>query len=70
MQYFAYNGDQTVISITTRVNKHYYYYEGDITMQSSTELRSLLNRIDHRGYPAYKDTKGAYLPVPRLYIVY
>ncbi len=60
MQYFAYNGDQTVISITTRVNKHYYYYEGDITMQSSTELRSLLNRIDHRGYPAYKDTKGAY----------
>lgn len=26
MQYFAYNGDQTVISITTRVNKHYYYY--------------------------------------------
>lgn len=29
-------------------------------MQSSTELRSLLNRIDHRGYPAYKDTKGAY----------
>ena len=29
-------------------------------MQSSTELRSLLNRIDHRGYPAYKDTRGAY----------
>lgn len=29
-------------------------------MQSSTELRSLLNRIDHRGYPAYKDTKGMY----------
>ena len=27
MQYFAYNGDQTVISITTRVNKHYYYKE-------------------------------------------
>ena len=29
-------------------------------MQSSTDLRSLLNRIDHRGYPAYKDTKGTY----------
>lgn len=29
-------------------------------MQTSTELRNLLNRIDHKGYPAYKDTKGAY----------
>nr|WP_294493265.1 ABC-ATPase domain-containing protein [uncultured Mediterraneibacter sp.] len=29
-------------------------------MQTSTELRNLLNRIDHRGYPAYKDTKGKY----------
>ena len=29
-------------------------------MQSATDLRSLLNRIDHRGYPAYKDTKGMY----------
>ena len=29
-------------------------------MQTSTELRSLLSRIDHRGYPAYKDTKGTY----------
>lgn len=29
-------------------------------MQSSTDLRSLLSRIDHRGYPAYKDTKGTY----------
>ncbi len=29
-------------------------------MQTSTELRSLLNRIDHKGYPAYKDTKGVY----------
>lgn len=29
-------------------------------MQTSTELRNLLNRIDHRGYPAYKDTKGMY----------
>lgn len=29
-------------------------------MQSSTELRDLLHRIDHRGYPAYKDTKGSY----------
>ena len=32
----------------------------EIDMQTSTELRSLLNRIDHRGYPAYKDTKGMY----------
>ena len=29
-------------------------------MQTATELRDLLNRIDHRGYPAYKDTKGMY----------
>ena len=29
-------------------------------MESSTDLRNLLNRIDHRGYPAYKDTKGMY----------
>ncbi|HIW41926.1 MAG TPA: ABC-ATPase domain-containing protein [Candidatus Mediterraneibacter vanvlietii] len=29
-------------------------------MQTSAELRSLLKRIDHRGYPAYKDTKGTY----------
>lgn len=29
-------------------------------MQSSADLRSLLNRIDRRGYPAYKDTKGMY----------
>nr|WP_318682954.1 ABC-ATPase domain-containing protein [uncultured Acetatifactor sp.] len=29
-------------------------------MQSSTDLRNLLKRIDRRGYPAYKDTKGMY----------
>ena len=29
-------------------------------MQSAAELKSLLNRIDHKGYPAYKDTKGQY----------
>lgn len=29
-------------------------------MQTSTELKNLLARIDRRGYPAYKDTKGAY----------
>ena len=29
-------------------------------MHSSTDLRSLVNRIDHRGYPAYKDTRGTY----------
>lgn len=29
-------------------------------MQSSTELKNLLQRIDHKGYPAYKDTKGSY----------
>ena len=26
-------------------------------MQSSAELKTLLNRIDHRGYPAYKIRK-------------
>nr|WP_296957367.1 ABC-ATPase domain-containing protein [uncultured Mediterraneibacter sp.] len=29
-------------------------------MQTSEELKNLLKRIDHRGYPAYKDTKGEY----------
>ena len=29
-------------------------------MQTVAELRSLLNRIDRRGYPAYKDTRGTY----------
>ena len=29
-------------------------------MQTSTDLKNLLARIDRRGYPAYKDTKGAY----------
>lgn len=29
-------------------------------MQTSTELSNLLKRIDHKGYPAYKDTKGMY----------
>ncbi|MGC4018080.1 MAG: ABC-ATPase domain-containing protein [Muricomes sp.] len=29
-------------------------------MQTSTDLRNLLNRIDRKGYPAYKDTKGVY----------
>lgn len=27
-------------------------------MKTSAELRELLNRIDHKGYPAYKDTRG------------
>ncbi len=29
-------------------------------MKSAEDLRTLLDRIDRRGYPAYKDTKGAY----------
>ena len=29
-------------------------------MKTSTNLRELLNRIDHKGYPAYKDTRGSY----------
>ena len=29
-------------------------------MQTSTDLKNLLKRIDHKGYPAYKDTKGTY----------
>ncbi len=29
-------------------------------MKSAEDLRALLDRIDRRGYPAYKDTKGAY----------
>ena len=29
-------------------------------MQSSIELRNLLQKIDHKSYSAYKDTKGKY----------
>lgn len=29
-------------------------------MKTHNDLRELLNRIDHRGYPAYKDTRGSY----------
>ena len=29
-------------------------------MQTATELRTLLARIDRKSYPAYKDTRGAY----------
>lgn len=29
-------------------------------MKSATDLRNLLRQIDHKGYPAYKDTKGKY----------
>ncbi len=29
-------------------------------MKTSTDLRELLNRIDHKGYPAYKDTRGSW----------
>lgn len=29
-------------------------------MQTSTDLKNLLLRIDHKSYPAYKDTKGVY----------
>lgn len=29
-------------------------------MQTSAELKKLLQRIDHKGYRAYKDTRGSY----------
>ena len=29
-------------------------------MKTHNDLPELLNRIDHRGYPAYKDTRGSY----------
>lgn len=29
-------------------------------MKTAAELRELLKRIDHKGYPAYKDTRGQY----------
>ena len=29
-------------------------------MQTSAELKNLLQHIDHKGYPAYKDTRGSY----------
>lgn len=29
-------------------------------MKTSNDLKELLTRIDHKGYPAYKDTRGSY----------
>lgn len=29
-------------------------------MRSDRDLKNILERIDHRGYPAYKDTRGEY----------
>ena len=29
-------------------------------MKSLEDLKELLERIDHRGYPAYKDIRGRY----------
>ena len=29
-------------------------------MKTAEDLRSLLHRIDHKSYPAYKDTAGSY----------
>ena len=29
-------------------------------MQTATDLKTILDRIDRKGYPAYKDTRGAY----------
>lgn len=29
-------------------------------MQTAEDLKNILNKINHRGYPAYKDTKGQY----------
>ena len=29
-------------------------------MKTSEDLKQILERIDHKGYPAYKDTRGAY----------
>lgn len=31
-----------------------------MSMKTSTDLQTILKNIDHRGYPAYKDTKGSY----------
>ena len=38
-------------------------------MQTSRDLRELLSRIDRRGYPAYKDTRGSW-QFPRLCAVH
>ena len=29
-------------------------------MKTAEDLRALLQRIDHRSYPAYKDLRGSY----------
>ncbi len=42
------------------VNRNDHAGKGNMKMKSSQELRRLLESIDHRGYPAYKDTRGVY----------
>ena len=39
---------------------HSWLWRRSKTMQTSAELKNLLQRIDHKGYPAYKDTRGSY----------
>ena len=29
-------------------------------MKTASDLQRLLKQIDHKGYPAYKDTRGVY----------
>ena len=42
-------------NIKNRMEKPEYY-----NMKTDRDLKQLLQEIDHRGYPAYKDTKGSY----------
>ena len=35
-------------------------YSEEKNMKTSIDLRNLLKQIDHKSYPAYKDTKGKY----------
>ena len=54
------NKDITMQGIKQRINNVILTGQGitSINMKSAVELRELLNRIDHKGYPAYKDTRS------------
>ena len=40
--------------------KKYLSQEGAQNMKTAQDLRTLLQSIDHKSYPAYKSTQGIY----------
>lgn len=50
---------ETIFKNIMKLIDNLNYFEEE-KMKTSADLRELLNRIDHKGYPAYKDTRGSW----------